>query len=198
MKIPVTGCNILRKIRHYKENKKKVCKERGEPMELTKELLERAKRGETSAFSELYRNIYRDLYRFALYTLQNPQDAEDAVSEAVVDAWQGIRNLRKTEAFKSWIFRILVCKCKQKLREYVDKTEELPEGLWIEKGDLCQQMDVRKAFEELEEEERMILALNIFAGYTSKEIGKELQMRPGTVRSKQSRALKKMEAKLSK
>ena len=37
-------------------------------------------------FIELYTGIYKDLYRYALYILCNKEDAEDAVSEAVVDA----------------------------------------------------------------------------------------------------------------
>ena len=44
-------------------------------------LIQRAKRGDIKAFSELYSRIYVELYRFALYTLKHPQEAEDAVSD---------------------------------------------------------------------------------------------------------------------
>lgn len=47
-------------------------------------LVKRAKRGDTAAFAELYGTIYKRLYRFALYTLGNTQDAEDVVSAAVM------------------------------------------------------------------------------------------------------------------
>ena len=36
-------------------------------------LIQRAKRGDIKAFSELYSRIYVELYRFALYTLKHPQ-----------------------------------------------------------------------------------------------------------------------------
>ena len=52
--------------------------------------------------------------------------------------------------------------------------------------------DVRAAFETLDEEERMILAFSVFAGYQSEEIGRMLECSPGTVRSKKSRALGKL------
>ena len=52
-------------------------------------------------FEENYRQVYRDLYRFALYTLGNPQDAEDVVSDAVVDAYQSYGKLRNQEAFRA-------------------------------------------------------------------------------------------------
>lgn len=166
-------------------------------MEQYTELVQKAQFGDAQAFSQLYESIYLDLYRFALYTLKNTHDAEDVVSEAVTDAWQGIRGLRKAEAFKAWMFRILTNKCRRKMRQYVDKTMELPEDLASESRDICLDLDVREAFARLSDEERLILALNIFGGYTSKEIGKELVMSDNTVRSKQSRALKKMEASLN-
>lgn len=72
-------------------------------MELQKELVWRARQGDAKAFAELYRGIYQDLYRFALYTLKHSQDAEDAVGDAVMDAWKGIRKLKNEEAFRSWI-----------------------------------------------------------------------------------------------
>ena len=64
-------------------------------------LVRRAKRGDVDAFAELYAGIYKDMYRFALYTLRNTSDAEDAVSDAVTDAFASIRKLRSEEAFKS-------------------------------------------------------------------------------------------------
>lgn len=64
-------------------------------------LVKRAKRGDAGAFAELYGRIYKKLYAFALYTLKNPQDAEDAVSAAVTDAFAQIKNLKKDEAFQA-------------------------------------------------------------------------------------------------
>ena len=162
------------------------------------ELVQRAKDGDVQAFSELYQEIYKDLYRFALYILKNTHDAEDVVSEAVTDAWQGIGRLRKAESFKAWMFRILTNKCRRKLRQYANKTLELPEDLAAEPRDVCREVDVRRAFTGLPDDDRMILAMNIFGGYTSREIGRMLHMSDNTVRSRQSRALKKMEACLER
>ncbi len=158
------------------------------------ELVQRAKEGDAQAFAKLYEEIYQDLYRFARYTLKNAHDAEDVVSDTVMDAWQGIRGLRRAESFRAWIFRILTNKCRRKLAQYARKMIELPEDLTVQSGDICGEMDVRRAFAGLEDEERMILALHIFGGYSSREIGKALHMNDNTVRSRQSRALKKMEA----
>lgn len=78
-------------------------------------------------FIELYTGIYKDLYRYALYILCNKEDAEDAVSEAVVDAYAEFDKLRDKAAFRSWIFKILSIKCKRKIRGYVNRDDELDE-----------------------------------------------------------------------
>ena len=131
-----------------------------------------------------------------MYTLGNPQDAEDVVSDAVVDAYQSYGKLRNQEAFRAWIFKILTAKCKRKLKEYVNKTVELEEsGLAREDREWTveESQDVRDAFFTLSEEERLIISMSVFGGYNSREIGKSLLIRDTTVRSKLSRAFDKMQ-----
>ena len=161
-------------------------------MEDRKELVRRAKAGDSHAFANLYEEIYEDLYRYALYMLQNKQDAEDAVSEAVLAAFAGIHKLRNAEAFRGWIFQITTNICRKKRKEYGKKQMELEEGR-IEWVDNTQEaLDIRKALKLLTEEERMIIGMSVLAGYTSEEIGKSMCLKPGTVRSKLSRSLDKM------
>lgn len=167
-------------------------------MEVNMIEIKKAKRGDAAAFAGLYQQVYADLYRFALYTLKNKNDAEDVVSETVVDAFASIGKLHQAEKFKGWIFRILYNKCKDKLREYTKKDVELPEDYQeipteekIEDGAV-----MRALFFELGEEERLIISMHLFAGYTSKEIAKMLGLNENTVRSKESRALKKLAREL--
>lgn len=162
------------------------------------ELASKAKLGQADAFAQLYELVYQDLYRFALYTLKNGHDAEDVVSDTIMDAYLEIGSLRDAGAFKAWIFRILANKCRKRLKQYIQKTAELPEDFAGSERDVCEDMDVHRAFAALNDEERLILALNLFGGYSSREIGNTLLLSPGTVRSKQSRALKKMENMLTR
>ena len=108
-------------------------------------------------FSEMYEAVYRDLYRYALCLMKNPQEAEDAVSEAVIVAYENIHKLKKEEAFKSWIFTILTNKCKKRLKKALKETpgrdEELPEQATAPDYDLA--IDVKKAFFVLSEEEQI-------------------------------------------
>lgn len=131
------------------------------------QLIRKAKRGDVKAFSELYARIYKELYRFALYTMKHPQDAEDAVSETVIAAYENIGKLKKETSFRGWIFKILVNCCKKHLQQ-VCRTEQLNEEV----------------------------SCSVFEGYSSDEIGEILELKPATVRSRKSRALEKMRGML--
>lgn len=143
-------------------------------------------------FARQYTEVYRDLYRFAFYTLGNQQDAEDVVGEAVADAYAGFHNLRSLDSFRAWIFRILSNKCRRRLKEYTRKTVDLPDRLSAPARDLEENADVRRAFFRLEEQERLLISLRVFGGYNSREIGQMLQMNENTVRSRIHRILGKM------
>ena len=171
------------------------------------DLIRRAKRGDTKAFSVLYSRNYTDMYRFALYMLGSPHDAEDAVSDTVISAYEGITRLRKDESFRSWIFTILSNRCLKILRgrsrdaSVLTAEDALQEGERKGKAkdsepDFSQRyarhQEVREAFFALGEEERLIVSFSVFGGYSSEEIGGMLKMSAATVRSRKSRALGKM------
>lgn len=142
-------------------------------------------------FVSLYTEIYQDMYRFALYTLKNKQDAEDVVGDTVADAYCEFSGLKNLDAFRGWIFKILSNKCRRKLKEYTRKTVELTDDLACQSC-LAEQMQVREAFASLSDEERLIVSMHVFAGYTGKEIARILHKKESTVRSRENRALKKM------
>ena len=168
-------------------------------MNQNRQQIKQAKSGDTDAFANLYRIYYTDLYRFALYTLKNPADAEDAVSETVIDAFASIRKLRLEASFKAWIFKILSAKCKRRLKNRFELPEEyltnIPDTDHL--NNVAEKIDIRRQFFLLKNEERLIISMHIFAGYTTREIAKILHMNANTVRSKESRALKKLSLKLS-
>lgn len=155
-------------------------------------------------FAQMYESIYKDLYRFALCLMKNQQEAEDAVSEAVIFAYENIRKLRKEEAFKSWVFTILTNVCKKRLkkisqevsREISYPEQNMQENTAAPENDRSLALDVRNAFFVLTEEEQSIVGLSVFGGYNSIEIAGILKLNANTVRSKRSRALAKMECVL--
>ena len=65
------------------------------------ELVTLAKNGSAEAFGELYEIYYKDMYCYACYVTGSESLAQDAVSDAVLSAFQQIRSLRKPAALKT-------------------------------------------------------------------------------------------------
>lgn len=147
-------------------------------------------------FMELYEAVYKDLYRLAYYYLGNTQDAEDAVSETVLKAYENFASLRNEAAFRGWIFKILVNQCKSQQRKSSGRknAEILEEPSYH--PELADGVMTKDLLSCLSEEERQIVALTVFGGYKGEEIAKLLHRRHSTVRSKYRRALKKLEQQI--
>ena len=87
-------------------------------MEMNPQLVVKAKAGDKDAFAQMYEHIYKDLYKYAYYMLNNPEDAKDVVADTVYDAYKGLRNLKDDDKFCNWIVTILANKCKMKRKWY--------------------------------------------------------------------------------
>lgn len=166
-------------------------------MEQQEKLVCAAKSGDAAAFTELYREIYQEMYRFAFYFLHHAEDAKDAVSDAVMDAWAQLGTLREDGRFRHWIFAILANKCRAKQREYVRRPAELSDALCAvlpakEHVPRAEELSVRAEFQKLDDTDRLIIGLHVFAGYRTREVAEVLHMNENTVRSREHRALKRM------
>ncbi len=161
-----------------------------------RELVLAAQKQDAAAFSELYRNIYRSLYKTAFYFIGNAHDAEDVVMDTVADAYAAIGKLRVPEAFEGWIYRILYNKSRRKRGYNAYRAPgELPETLEadvVAAGTLDENSDLMAALAQLSGEERSIVVLSVCSGYSSAEVGLIMNLNPNTVRSKQMRALAKL------
>ena len=165
---------------------------------------EAAKSGSKEAFCELYGKYKDKLYRYALYRLGDSTEAEDAVSECVLSAWQGIAGLRKPEAFGAWIFRILHICCTKRINDSVKRRENM-QRIYAESGPgsaagsspASLSIELKEALSQLSEEDRTIVLFSVLGDLTSREISDITGIAPGTVRSRLSRSLAKMRAYLS-
>ena len=159
-----------------------------------------ARNGDRSSFERVYEGTAPDLYKYALYTLGNPQDAEDVVSETFVEAYKGLKNLRDETRFKPWIMKILSIRCKRKIAQYIQGKNLLDIDSARDLFDLSEnhveKTEVLAALENLQTEERQIVILSVLQGYTTKEIASILSCPQGTVSSKLHRSLKKLRVML--
>ncbi len=72
------------------------------------ELLERARQGDAGAFGTLIRRHDKHLYRIARGVLPEDHEAEDAVQEAYVRAFTGLRDFRGAASLRTWLTRIVL------------------------------------------------------------------------------------------
>lgn len=159
-----------------------------------------ARQGDQESFAEVYQCIAPDLYKVALYTLGNPHDAEDVVSETFIEAYKGISNLRDVGSFKPWMMKILSVRCKRKIADYVKHKNTFDLDNFVSSlsdesdlsADVSEQMTVLGAMQRLSHQERQIIALSVIQGYTTKEIAQILGSPQGTVSSKLHRSLAKL------
>lgn len=169
--------------------------------EIIRDLVRKAQNGDVEAFGELYEIYSKDMFRFAWYYTGTEAVAEDCVSEAALAAFQKITELRKTEAFKSWLFKILFncCKKSQKAKIIMLNNEEAADENEpsYDNAKAIDSIVLKKAMERLDEQEREIIILYYSCGYTSKEIGNITGLNQSTVRSKISRSTAKMRTFLS-
>lgn len=161
------------------------------------DLVKMAKGGDKEAFCRLY-SLYKDrLYRYAYYRLGNYDDAQDAVSDCIVSAYEQIKNLRRAEAFSSWIFKILYAACSAYIKQQMRQRELDDIDTARKSSNLFTIMDESKtelaqALNILSNDEKEIVLLSVVCGFTSKEISKITGLTAGSVRSKLSRSLAKM------
>ncbi|MEJ8279042.1 RNA polymerase sigma factor [Pseudonocardia spirodelae] len=88
-------------------------------------LVVRAQDGDAGAFEELARRHQETLFRVAVRVLGERADAEDALQEALIDAWRRIGTFRGDAAFSTWMYRIVVNRCTALARR-ARRTEPLP------------------------------------------------------------------------
>lgn len=134
-------------------------------------------------FSKLIRLCSPNMYRLAAGILQNQQDAEDAVGEAVLRAYENIGKLRSAEKFKAWIMQITANEARkiynrrkrtfvsEHLEEFMPVFEDEHHELW----DSVMKLDV--VFRET-------VILFYYDQFSIREIGQMLKVKEGTVKSR--------------
>ncbi len=101
-------------------------------------LVAAARGGDSAAFSELVQRYDRRIFRLAQRVTQNREDAEDAMQEAFIKAYQKLDTFRGQSRFYSWLVRIAFNEALMNLRKRRPNQDSLDEPKESE-GDLIPQ-----------------------------------------------------------
>lgn len=123
------------------------------------------------------------LYRAALAILGDPLEAEDAVQDAFVRYLE--KAPKKLDAPGAWLMRVLANGCKSRLRLKWRQVLPIPDSLPAPTPEEREELEELYA---LPAEERLAVHLFYYEGYSTDEIAQMTGCRPGTVRSRLSRA----------
>jgi RNA polymerase sigma-70 factor (ECF subfamily) len=162
-------------------------------------LVERARRGDHDAFSVLVLATGDHLFRVARLILRDRERAEDAVQEALVRVWRELPRLRDADRFEAWATRILVNACHDESRRGRRRVDVrlVPE---LEAPDSSAEVIIRerldRGFERLPLEQRIVLVLHHYAGFTLDEIAAATGRPIGTVKSRLHYATRSMRGAL--
>jgi RNA polymerase sigma-70 factor (ECF subfamily) len=158
--------------------------------------------GDLEAFELVIRNMSRPLFAIAFGALQNREEAEDVVQDALVKAWKARWQVRNPEKFPAWIATIVRNRAHDILmrRRTIPMEEQFNELLsdqaqfWLADAERFQQ--VHAALATLPELHRSVIALRYLEEMDYATIERTLGLSNGALRGILGRALAAMRKRL--
>ena len=170
------------------------------------EAVQKAKQGDQQAKEVLYTETCQHMFFIAKSIVKSDEEAMDIIHDSYICVFQKLDNIKNAAGFKSYLRTTVANRCKNYLRKkkplYLsDMTEdgtelELEDTDGVIPGELVGNEDViecvRRVVESLPEEQRMCVILRYYDEMSLQEIADTLEISLGTVKSRLSRANKKM------
>lgn len=137
-------------------------------------------------FEQYIRDYAPNMYRLALAMLHNREDAEDAVSEAVLTAYEKRHTLRSQGSFKPWIMQITANESRKIYgkNKRITPMEDMEAYMPVFKDERHELWDMVM---QLAPVYREVIVLYFYERFSIKEIGQTLHVPEGTVKSRLSR-----------
>ena len=186
-------------------------------MATEQELVEQAKRGDTSAFGELVNRYERNIYRLARHITQNEDDAEDVLQETFLKAFANLDQFQGHSKFYTWLVRIAVNESLMKLRRRkADRSVSLDEPVetgedsmpreiaaWEENpeqkyGRAEMNAILSRAIDSLSPGFRTVFLLRDVEGFSTEETASALKLSIPAVKSRLLRARLQLREKLNR
>ena len=176
------------------------------------ELISEICNGEEYAIEKLYERYHRYTYSLAYHILRDPGTAEDLVQDVFLSIWRKAASYQVQQgSVHSWIQAIVYHRAIDKVRAAAHRdrqwvplqtdNEQDPPGeepdVWEQAWCDEQQRIIRRALNQIPAEQRMVIELAYFGGYTHAEISEQLCIPLGTVKGRMRLGLQKMKVFLA-
>ncbi len=173
-------------------------------------LIERAIQGDEASFETLILSCKNRAYNIAFRYMNNEEDAMDVLQETFIKIYRGLPSFNMEASFDTWVYRIVVNASNDALRKrkkisalhfvYADDEEKNPAEDVPDTAPLPDELLERKersnlileCLNKLDEDHRQVLILRDIQGFSYEEISKMTDCSLGTVKSRISRARRKL------
>lgn len=140
-----------------------------------------------------------ELYRYAMALCHNPDLSQDLVQETFLRAWRAQETLRDVKTARAWLYTILRnehARLYERQRPEIRDPHDLPEVAVRGHDTSTEAFNLRRALDRLDPQYREPLLLQVIGGFSCKEIGRMLDLKPNTVLTRVFRARKMLHAML--
>lgn len=171
-------------------------------------LLARARKNDRLAFGELVRRHQISALRVAAVISGSTEEAKDIVQDAFVNVHRKLGSYRGTGSVRSWLLRVVANHAKNHVRSRIRRIrrEDRHAGLLLHVEDDTEQAAVRNmenlavaaALERMKPDDREVLGCRFVAELSEAETAEVLDVAIGTVKSRTSRALARLQSELER
>jgi RNA polymerase sigma-70 factor (ECF subfamily) len=170
-------------------------------------LVARARGGDTDAFAALVRAHQDVAFRTAMLITRNAADAEDAAQEAFVKAYGALHRFRAGEPWRPWLLAIVANEARNRRRSAGRRdglavraaAAEPAASAAAPETELLsgeRRAELLAALARLRDDDQLVLGCRYLLDLSERETAHALGCRPGTVKSRTSRALDRLRAEL--
>ena len=160
------------------------------------ELIEKAKKGDKEAFTDLILENQIKLYKIAKARLKNEADIEDVVQETMIILYTKLSKLRDNTKFEIWLYKILINQCNKKYRKnkisFLSLETIENQKTYSNEENIEDKLNYEEILAMFKEQDQMLLLLYYSNGYTTKQISQILNKNENTIKTKLRRNKRKL------
>jgi len=180
------------------------------------ELVKLAQASDNRAFDELVRRYENKVYRLAFKILRHEDDAGEALQDAFLSAYRGLKNFKADSTFSTWLYRVATNAALMKYRKRRDghvsleqsqSHDEDAEGLqiadWSALPDdelLTGELDeiLSEGLDRLPDELREVFVMRDIEGLSNSDVAERLRLTVPAVKSRLHRARLQLRDRLNR